>query len=88
METVDSGTSSIMLAPGDCVPTTVALFQIKYKILTMAADASPGLGTVRVQLLKMQVIQHFNIGQFDDEERKNSWFSWPVLVFVYAYKNI
>ena len=41
METVDSGTSSIMLAPGDCVPTTVALFQIKYKILTMAADASP-----------------------------------------------
>ena len=74
METVDSGASSILLPPpGDCVPTTVALFQIKYKILTMAADASPGLGTVTVQLLKMQVIKHFNIGQFADEERTHGF---------------
>ena len=60
--------------------TTRALFQIKYTILTMAADAlTVALAQSEVQLFKMQVILHFEHGHGNFLIIKDKWTQklWP-----------
>ena len=57
METVDSSTESMLSVLFDIFSATEALFQINYKILTMAANAmTVALAQSALQLIKMQVI--------------------------------
>ena len=59
METVDSGRSSILSDPAESSHTTAAaLFQIIYWPWLLGCTHG-GLGTVRVQLHKLQVISDF-----------------------------
>ena len=61
-------------------PTTVALFQIKYIVLTMADDAlTVALAQSEVQLFKMQVILHFEHGHGNFLINKDKWTQklWP-----------
>ena len=61
-------------------PTTAALFQIKYTILTMTADAlTVTLAQSEVQMVKMQVILQFEHGHGNFLINKDKWTQklWP-----------